>query len=104
MKEHILPKQAAMLEEDQFYSLFPKGFVKRKDWTHFHNKKVTIGRMVAYLHNKGYSLSMQVTHSCVIIVKKASFEVTFTSVELCDALWEAVVMIETIEVVERSLR
>jgi len=56
VKQHILPKQAKEITEEQFYSLFPgklhDNVVERKDWANFHHKKITIGKMIELLKQK----------------------------------------------------
>ena len=48
MKQHLTPKQLLEVTEEQFYSLFDE-IVKRNDWSKYHHKKMTIGKMIEYL-------------------------------------------------------
>lgn len=52
MKQHILPKQAKELTEEQFYDLFEE-IVPRKDWANYHHKKVTVGKLIEII--RGYA-------------------------------------------------
>lgn len=79
MKQHITPKQARELTENQFYSLFNE-IVPRKDWYSFHHRKVTIGKMIEVLQN----VSIESSNQEWVVNKK------YRNKELTDALWEAV--------------
>ncbi|PLS19150.1 hypothetical protein CVD28_01710 [Bacillus sp. M6-12] len=52
MKQHIVPKQAKQLTEQQFYDLFEE-IVPRKDWANYHHKKVTVGKLIEVLRGYG---------------------------------------------------
>jgi hypothetical protein len=61
MKQHILPKQAKQLTEEQFYSLF-EDIVPRKDWANYHHKKVTTGKLIEILRSYG-QISIYTVHT-----------------------------------------
>lgn len=86
MKQHILPKQALEITEEQFYSLFEEKKVKRSDWVNFHHKKMTIGQMIEYLGVPKISKLTTYGGKWGVII----FHTLFESDELCDALWKAV--------------
>lgn len=88
IKQHITPKQALELTEDQFYSLFPEGVVKRYDWAKYHHKKVTIGKMIAYMSVNGHKITIN-NHNPSCVVNWLLNE-EYCQMELCDALWKAV--------------
>lgn len=80
MKQHITPKQAKEVTEDQFYSMFDE-IVKRDDWANYHHKKVTVGKMIEFLDG-------------VYIFRDKDEEWTVSTIycgyDLVDTLWEAV--------------
>lgn len=94
MKEHITPKQAQQITEDQFYSLFSE-IVKRDDWYKYHHKKVTIGKLIEFLtpinmhcydHIEEWKVQLiGDKHLRRIDLKRREFFCP----ELVDALWEA---------------
>lgn len=96
MKQHITPSQAQEITEEQFYSLFDE-IVKRKDWAHFHHKKVTIGKCIEVLENsnrfKGLHKSDTDGEYKVYVVLDDSNgwnEYIKSDKELVNALWQAV--------------
>jgi hypothetical protein len=103
MKEHIVPKQAIELPEEQFYSLFPEGVVKRDDWANYHHKKVTVGKMMAYLRFKGATLELVMGNTSILRVYNETRSYKFASSELCDALWKAILEVVTLEIVKGSV-
>jgi hypothetical protein len=86
MKQHILPKQAAEITEDQFYSLFPDELVKRDDWANYHHKKVTIGKMIEFLSLDGDLEITQFPESWFV----SQCYLSADHEELVDALWEII--------------
>ena len=115
MKQHITPKQASEITEEQFYSLFNNqhwGSFRRKDYANFHHKKVTIGKCIEVLgrsldeitnyHNE-YGVNFrkyQYDKEGAIIHTEYYFE---TSIELMDALWEAVKSICAVFAIEKEV-
>lgn len=87
MKQHITPKQASEISEESFYSILNEA-VKRKDWANYHHKKVTIGKMIEFLFNKGHKITLDNCKPCS--VKDWLTGAEFSQIELCDALWESV--------------
>ena len=83
MKQHITPVQALEITEEQFYSLFDE-IVKRKDWAHFHHKKVNIGKCIELLD---FSLTKIEYDNFDYYVHTNKGE--NGKFELIDALWEA---------------
>ncbi|MGG0667902.1 hypothetical protein ABE073_05150 [Lederbergia citrisecunda] len=79
MKQHITPKQAKEVTEEQFYSMFSQ-IVKRDDWANYHHRKVTIGKMIDFLDG-------------VYIYRDLDGEWMVSNMycgdDLVDALWEA---------------
>lgn len=88
MKQHITPKQALEVSDLQFYSLFPEGIVERNDWANYHHKKMTIGKMIEYLFNRGHKVTIDNCRPCS--VKDWRLDKEYCQMEVCDALWEAV--------------
>jgi hypothetical protein len=88
IKQHITPKQALELSEEQFYLLFPDGIVKRKDWANYHHKKVTIGKMIEILDSE--HLEINKVDGKFRVANNFPNGTAFYRVELVDALWEAV--------------
>lgn len=89
MKQHITPKQAKEITEEQFYALFDT-IVKREDWANFHHKKVTIGLMIEFLYNNGWNIKIENIKDCFYVEDNKSTKIVVFELELCDALWEAV--------------
>lgn len=89
MKQHITPKQAAEISEYQFASMFDCNFVRRKDWTDYHHKKVTIGKMIDFLVDRKWDICIEMNDKN-FLVKNNIDEKEYLEKELCDALWEAV--------------
>lgn len=89
MKQHITPKQAKQLTETQFYSLFDE-IVPRADWSHFHHKKVTIGKLIESLGH--VTIIQSHTGSTWEISLPYEPDVTYQEKELVDALWNAAVV------------
>jgi len=87
LKQHITPKQALEISEDQFYSLFPEGVVKRTDWANYHHKKINIGKMIEILKFPTIKPISDYHHNWVVILPNTNL---FEAKELCDALWVAV--------------
>ena len=101
MKEHILPKQASEITEEQFYQLFESqhwGCVKRKDWAYYHHKKITIGKMIELIRERNqidiYTVDdvwkVQLFDLSVAANDNISCVWEEDGRELCDVLWEAV--------------
>jgi hypothetical protein len=94
MKQHITVEQAKEISAEQFYSLFDE-IVERKNWTEYHHKKITIGKMIEILGDEIAEMSPTWNDDNKIIrwavdVCNANYGGWFSSEELCDALWEAV--------------
>jgi len=91
MKQHISPKQAKEISEEQFYSLFNKNIVERqKDWHTFHRKKVTIGYMIEFL-SKTWNLKIEKIYDNEFrVLNNEANGISYIKKELVDALWEAV--------------
>ena len=89
MKQHITPKQAQEISEEQFYSLFSE-IVHRKDWYDFHHKKVTIGKMIEILGENLYAMTQyeESSHWYVVIGKWNGWRID--GEQLVDCLWKAV--------------
>lgn len=106
MKQHITPKQAKEITEEQFYSMFCTDqtsfdrIVKRKDWANYHHKKVTIGKCIEILERKFYFVSLRMLrdltqpnekiclHLCPDAMNEDHSQIWGS--EVIDALWEAV--------------
>jgi hypothetical protein len=95
MKQHITPKQAEDVTKEFFYSLFNE-LVDRKDWSNYHHKKVTIGKMIEFLETDEYPtlhIDKQLKQG---VMKENRYDVfqqgigTHVGNSLCDALWDAV--------------
>jgi hypothetical protein len=56
MKQHISPKQLKEITKVQFYTLLPD-FVIRNDWSEYHHKKITIGKMIEILIDRDVNVS-----------------------------------------------
>jgi hypothetical protein len=87
MKLHVTPSQAKELTEEQFYSVIGDP-VKRNDWANYHHKKVTIGKMIEFLFEKGHKITLDNCKPSSVqdwLTKKE-----YCQMELCDALWEVV--------------
>jgi hypothetical protein len=108
MKQHILPKQAKEITQEQFYDLFKNqhwNTVMRKDWADFHHKKATVGKMIEILDGLQlpyFDIRYNDTNPLVNFIKSRhviiqtysedgfpAFE-DFYNDELCDALWNAI--------------
>ena len=50
MKEHLLPTQLNELGKEKFYTFFPS-FVVRDDWATYHNKKITIPKVIEIIQS-----------------------------------------------------
>lgn len=87
MKSHVTPKQLQEIDEEVFYSLFDK-IVKRKDWCKYHHKKMDIAKMIEILKYLYKNIDINITDS-ISYVKIG--DMCFSSNELCNALWTAVV-------------
>lgn len=90
MKQHILPKQALEIPEDYFYKIFNGDIVKRNDWYKYHHKKVTIGVMIEFLHNKKIALEINSMYTFYRVGSDQPDLPAVSRTELCDALWEIV--------------
>lgn len=98
MKQHILPKQAQEITEEQFYSLFNNqhyGSVRREDWAHFHHKKVTVGKCIEILFEhkvfREYTCDGDKILNCGYGAGWIGLDwINRGETELIDALWEAV--------------
>lgn len=95
MKEHITPKQAQEITEEQFYSLF-SSVVRRGDWYKYHHKKVTVGKLIEFLTpiSMHCYLVKEMYWSVDLIGEKHRRRIGiskthFQSKELVDALWGA---------------
>ncbi|QSF43435.1 hypothetical protein [Paenibacillus tianjinensis] len=88
MKQHILPKQALEISKEQFYELFPEGLVDRNNWATYHHKKMTIGKMIEVMFNKGHKITIDNCIPCS--VKDYLIEKEYCQMNVCDALWDAV--------------
>jgi hypothetical protein len=95
MKQHILPNQAAEVSKEFFYSLFDE-LVDRKDWSNYHHKKVTIGKMIECLESEQYP-TLHIDKQLKCGMQKENRYDVFQQGRgkshgdtLCDALWEAV--------------
>lgn len=81
MKQHITPSQAKQLTEGQFYSLFEE-IVPRKNWSNYHHRKMTIGKMIEILGT--VTITRSDDGNLWVVDDR------YTHKELVDALWEAV--------------
>lgn len=94
MKQHITSKQADEISKYKFYTLFPD-LVIRDDWSKFHHKKITIGKMIELLMDRGYCYTIDYGKLEVWILGNITTKKTYCPEVkldnlLCDALWEAV--------------
>lgn len=100
MKQHITPKQAKEITKEQFYRLI-QGLVDRDDWSDYHHKNMTIGKMIEilrkqYTHNNNiitFDFDNQVDKWFIEIEEISRHEHVYSNYEdecLCDALWDAV--------------
>jgi len=89
MKQHISPMQAREVTEEQFYSFYPEGeLVRRKDWATYHHKKMTIGKMIEIMTNKGHKITIDNCTPCS--VKDYMIDKEYCQMSVCDTLWDAV--------------
>ena len=89
MKQHITPKQAKEITEEQFYSLFDD-IVRRKNWANYHHSKVTVGKLIELIGNSYEIRAIRVDHKrkkVYVVVKNNISSYTFEGDELCDILW-----------------
>lgn len=96
MKQHISPKQVEEITKEQFYSLF-NDLVDRKDYSKYHHKKVTIGKMLEVLIEKNIVLDIKLTsmdtqdnNKGFVVINNIFYSKEYKSKELCDALWKAI--------------
>lgn len=98
MKQHILPKQMAEITFEQAKlmlgdKLNPRDFrYDSSDWTHFHHKKVTIGKMIEFLgdnisqidfkHGEGY------VSVWYLLSNIGGYDGRTTSSDICGILWD----------------
>ncbi|WP_079709800.1 hypothetical protein [Paraliobacillus ryukyuensis] len=84
MKQHITPKRAKEITEDQFYNMFDD-IVPREDWYKYHHKKVTIGKLIELLDSISILRHLFKDEWTV----KTAENIEYTGSELIDLLWNA---------------
>lgn len=94
MRQHIYPKDAMKVSKEQFYSLFNEDLVDREDWAKYHHKKVTIGKMLEFLHNSYDEVYLNFKDKKVFIELNTSSKTEFKAhgEELVEILWEAIIL------------
>lgn len=88
MRQHITPKQAKQLTKEQFYSLFPD-LVIRDDWANYHHKKITIGKIIEILKDKGVKIEISICTPFKIKDLKNDRE--YYDTELCNVLLKVLI-------------
>lgn len=88
MKQHITPSQAREITEQQFYSLLPGEIVNRSDWSKFHHRKITIGRLIEYLDIVKMT---QINSEGRWLVTHTANHSQYAGDELIDVLWKLTV-------------
>lgn len=102
MKQHITPKQAKEITEEQFHTLFSNqhwSSYRRENWADYHHKKVTMGKMMELLDYRCFSWNLSSYYNGDIEEQEFYLNVCtngldsyhYKNIILCDLLWEAVV-------------
>lgn len=90
MKQHITPKQAKELTKEKFYELFPD-LVIRNDWSNYHHKKITIGKMLEVLKEHNIEIEIKIVINKPVIVKDLSNNKEYYDMELSNILWKIII-------------
>lgn len=94
MKEHLLPKQLKELGREKFYMFFPS-LVIREDWAKYHNKKITIPKLIEIIQSTN---NEQIFIESIVVEKQVCWKITngkniIIEKELIDALFKIILKI-----------
>lgn len=102
MKQHITPSQAKEVSFQDFCTIYQSELVYREDWTVYHAKKMTIGKLLDFLIKNNISLIVEIDNENVLITispfKNYCSLTKYLNLnnkenEIIDFLWEKIVKI-----------